>query len=106
MKCHGAHGLRLLGLRPAGSSAPTALRPRFALPPGIPRASPSRYALTLHQGPQKGQHRSPRYACVLAMTYTLSSPRDSQRPLTQVTVRQQASRPPPAGGSLAGGCAP
>jgi len=52
--------LRLLGLRPAGSYAPSALRPRFALPPGIPRGyAPRPSASPRYRGPQRGPNSAP-----------------------------------------------
>ena len=48
--------LRLLGLRPAGSYAPSALRPRFALPPGIPRGYAPRPSASPHiEAPRGGR---------------------------------------------------
>lgn len=55
--------LRLLGLRPAGSYAPAALRPGpSALPPGIPRGcAPRATRSPCNRGPRKrGQSRNPR----------------------------------------------
>ena len=56
---------RLLGLRPAGSYGPqAALRPRFALPPGIPQGFRFAAPLALRAHPQiappKGGQMAPR----------------------------------------------
>ena len=81
-----------MGLRPAGSSGPAALRPPRAFgPPGIPRGcAPRATRSPAELGPRKrGQGRNPPDSSTVAVALGLSGP---GRP--SVTPTWPASRPP------------